>query len=78
MNYILNNKYLISFFFLIYFLLGSYLSITNGITSDEYHEQNNWIINLSAAKEFIGGCDIIKEMFEKGELKEIFQNKKLI
>ena len=53
MNYILNNKYLISFFFLIYFLLGSYLSITNGITSDEYHEQKNWIINLSAAKEFI-------------------------
>ena len=53
MNYILNNKYLISFFFLTYILLGSYLSITNGITSDEYHEQKNWIINLSAAKEFI-------------------------
>ena len=28
------------------------MSLTNGITSDEYHEQNNWIINLSAAKEF--------------------------
>ena len=53
MNYNLNKKYLISFIFFVYFLLGSYLSLTNGITSDEYHEQNNWIINLSAAKEFI-------------------------
>jgi|TARA_B110000902_G_C14095762_1_gene508687 monothiol glutaredoxin len=26
--------------------------------------------------EFIGGCDIVKEMFEKGELKELFINKK--
>ena len=53
MNYNLNKKYLISFIFLVYFLLGSYLSLTNGITSDEYHEQNNWLINLSAAKEFL-------------------------
>ena len=28
--------------------------------------------------EFIGGCDIIKEMFEKGELKKTFEEKKLI
>ena len=28
--------------------------------------------------EFIGGCDIIKEMFEKGELKELLVNKKII
>ena len=28
--------------------------------------------------EFIGGCDIVKELFEKGELKTILQNKKLI
>jgi len=28
--------------------------------------------------EFIGGCDIIKEMFESGELKKIFQDKNLI
>ena len=26
-------------------------------------------------KEFIGGCDIIKEMYENGELKKIFENK---
>ena len=28
--------------------------------------------------EFIGGSDIVKEMFEKGELKELFINKKLL
>ena len=28
--------------------------------------------------EFVGGCDIIKEMFEKGELKELLLDKKLI
>ena len=25
--------------------------------------------------EFIGGCDIVKEMFENGELKKIFEQK---
>ena len=28
--------------------------------------------------EFVGGCDIVKEMFEKGELKELLRNKSLI
>ena len=28
--------------------------------------------------EFIGGCDIVKEMFEKGELKQLLESKKLI
>ena len=28
--------------------------------------------------EFIGGCDIVKDMFEKGELKKILEEKKLI
>ena len=28
--------------------------------------------------EFIGGCDIVKEMFEKGELKKMFEDKKII
>jgi len=26
--------------------------------------------------EFIGGCDIVKEMFENGELKSLLENKK--
>ena len=28
--------------------------------------------------EFIGGCDIVKEMFEKGELKNLLTSKNLI
>ena len=28
--------------------------------------------------EFVGGCDIVKEMFEKGELKNLIDKKKLI
>ena len=28
-------------------------------------------------KEFVGGCDIVKEMFEKGELKKLLKIKKL-
>ncbi len=28
--------------------------------------------------EFIGGCDIVKEMFEKGDLKKILEEKSLI
>ena len=28
--------------------------------------------------EFVGGCDIVKEMFEKGELKELLVTKKII
>ena len=28
--------------------------------------------------EFIGGCDIVKELFEKGELKTLLEKKNLI
>ena len=33
------------------------------------------IPQLYIKKEFIGGCDIIKEMFEKVELKKVFDEK---
>ena len=33
------------------------------------------IPQLYVKKEFIGGCDIIKEMYENGELRKIFQDK---
>ena len=36
------------------------------------------IPQLYVKGEFIGGCDIVKEMFEKGELKEILKKKFLI
>lgn len=45
------NYYFLSFLFF-YIIVGTYLSINNGITSDEYHEQLNWDINLSAILSF--------------------------
>ena len=43
-------------------------------------EFSDWptIPQLYINEEFIGGCDIVKEMFEKGELKKLFENKKII
>jgi monothiol glutaredoxin len=43
-------------------------------------DYSDWptIPQLYVKKEFIGGCDIIKEMFEKGELKKLFEDKKII
>ena len=38
---------------------------------------NNWptIPQVFVKGEFIGGCDIVKEMFETGELRKLFENK---
>ena len=33
------------------------------------------IPQLYIKKEFVGGCDIIKEMYENGELKKVLENK---
>ena len=33
------------------------------------------IPQLYIKKEFVGGCDIVKEMFENGELKKVFEDK---
>ena len=43
-------------------------------------EYSDWptIPQLYVKGEFVGGCDIVKEMFEKGELKKVFENKWLI
>ena len=43
-------------------------------------EYSDWptIPQLYIKSEFVGGCDIVKEMFEKGELKEMLKNKSLI
>jgi len=35
------------------------------------------IPQLYVKKEFIGGCDIIKEMYESGELKKLFDDKNI-
>ena len=46
--------------------------IRNGIK-----EYSNWptIPQLYIDEEFVGGCDIIKEMFEKTELQKLFEDK---
>ena len=43
-------------------------------------QYSDWptIPQLYIKGEFLGGCDIVKEMFEKGELKELLINKSLI
>ena len=43
-------------------------------------EFSDWptIPQLYVKGEFVGGCDIVKEMFEKGELISLFKEKKII
>ena len=36
------------------------------------------IPQLYVKGEFVGGCDIVKEMFEKGDLKKLFETKSLL
>ena len=40
-------------------------------------EYSDWptIPQLYIKKEFVGGCDIVKEMYENGELKKILESK---
>ena len=35
------------------------------------------IPQLYIKKEFVGGCDIVKEMYESGELKKVFDDKNI-
>ena len=49
-----NKKLIYIFFISIYLIVGIYLSITNGITSDESFEQLNWEENLSGIKSLLG------------------------
>ncbi len=42
-------------------------------------EFSDWptIPQLYIKKEFIGGCDIVKEMYENGELKKVLEDKQI-
>ena len=61
--------------------LGVKFSSVNVLESDEMREGikkfSNWptIPQLYVKKEFVGGCDIIKEMFDSGELLELLNTK---
>ena len=48
--------------------------IRNGIK-----KYSNWptVPQLYVKEEFIGGCDIVKEMFEKKELQKLFEDKNI-
>ena len=48
-----NKNLLYIVFFAIYLIVGIYLSITNGITSDESLEQLNWEKNFSGIVSFL-------------------------
>ena len=54
--------------------------LENQVLRDGVKEFSDWptIPQLYVKGEFVGGCDIVKEMFEKGELKKLFEEKKLI
>ena len=43
-------------------------------------DYSDWptIPQLYVKGEFVGGCDIVKEMFEKGELKKFLAEKKIL
>ena len=50
----INYKYIFIFFLIsLYILIGGYLSLTNGITSDESFEQVNWIENIEGVKNLL-------------------------
>ena len=50
-------KQLILSLFFLYILIGCFLSIFNGISHDQYHEQLNWEKNFQAIKGFFFGLD---------------------
>lgn len=53
----------------------------NVLASDDMRQgikdYSNWptIPQLYVKGEFVGGCDIVREMFQAGELKELFEEK---
>ena len=61
--------------------VGVKFNSVNVLDSDEMREGikkfSNWptIPQLYVKEEFIGGCDIVKEMYETGELLELFSSR---
>jgi len=61
--------------------IGVKFNSVNVLDSDEMREgikqYSNWptIPQIYVKEEFIGGCDIVKEMFESGELLELLNSR---
>lgn len=64
--------------------LGAEYASVNVLEDQDVREgikqYSDWptIPQLYVKGEFVGGCDIIKEMFEAGELQQLFKDKGLI
>jgi len=64
--------------------LGVDYATVNVLANDEIRQGiksfSNWptIPQLYVQGEFVGGCDIVKEMFQAGELKPLFVEKGLL
>ena len=59
---------IILFALLLYTIVGSYLSMINGISHDQFHEQQNWTINFNAIKGLIynnGDYEILMNFLDK-------------
>jgi monothiol glutaredoxin len=54
--------------------------LTNPEIREGIKEFSDWptIPQLYVAGEFVGGCDIVKEMFQAQELQELLKDKKII
>ena len=54
--------------------------LTNPESREGIKEFSDWptIPQLYIAGEFVGGCDIVKEMFQAQELQELLKDKKII
>ena len=51
-------------------LINSEKKLKNSVIGQQYH-------NCTSKGEFIGGCDIVKEMFEQGDLQKKLQEKNI-
>jgi monothiol glutaredoxin len=54
--------------------------LENAEIRDGIKEYNNWptIPQLFVKGEFVGGCDIVKQMYQEGELQEFLKEKGLL
>ena len=67
----------ISIILIFEFTLGKHLNKIDQNIREGIKIFSDWptIPQLYVKKEFVGGCDIVKEMYENGELKKIFEDK---
>ncbi|MEO1475708.1 MAG: Grx4 family monothiol glutaredoxin [Pseudomonadota bacterium] len=62
-------------------VIGAHYTATNVLENDDVREgikaYSDWptIPQLYVKGEFVGGCDIVREMYETGELKSFFVDK---